>query len=180
MTLFSLHSFSHFLSSFLTHFVSSCVNSTPTVSPDAPRARITEALTLCFSILPNTGAFLATAVPLWPQPEVTHSRRTPGAFGIFALCEIKVESRSRALHSNTSPAYRLFLKAYNCTWHFLSPAFPAATRFAFSKSRQSSQRYTVPRQINNRCSNVFFDSYLIFSIMCHFLRLEQCYSVFGV
>lgn len=36
---------------------------------------------------------------------------------------------------------------------------------------------TVPGQVNNRCSNVFFDSYLIFSIVCHFLILQQCYSV---
>lgn len=58
-----------------------------------------------------------------------------------------------------------------------SSSFPAAQGFTFSNFEESSQWDTVSWQINSRCSNVFFDSCLIFSIMCHFHKLELCYSM---
>lgn len=60
-----------------------------------------------FSVLPNTGAFLATPVTLWPQLKVACSRWTPEVFIIFTLCEAKVKSHITAPHRPHVIAYSI-------------------------------------------------------------------------
>lgn len=134
------------LFSFLTPHVSLCVMPDPTGSPDAPHSGITQ-IYLFVSRQPVS----LLAISLW-RPVSSH------------VCSILI-----TFHCNHCPdgfliwGQSLKLHESHCIfvhWHWSEICI-------FSDFLESLVETQVPRQINNRCSNVFFDSCSIISIVCH-------------
>lgn len=150
------------LSSFLTHFLHFLCDFNPYCEPRCPTHRDHITHFICILASCQTSEFSRqwwSLFDLGGQPPRLLSLHTTCQYNNRSLCEITVKSHRRLLHC----------ESFSCTF-----CFTATWRFAFSNSWESSQWDTVPRQINNRCSNVFFDSCLIFSIVCHFYTLQPC------